>query len=109
MGAFSASPVAVDAIGAVLDGLGLGLKGNFVAESPPREPEDPGDGKAPSISGLCLVTVASFSLGIVADPDEVGLSVKNLRTAEGDVADVVLIGEHPGPIGDDIWWLPSVG
>ena len=112
LGAVGAFLAAVDAIGAALDGLGLALMGNFVAESPPPEPgrgpEDPDDDTASSIPGLCLVIVASFSLGSLDDPDEARPSVKDLRIEEGGAADTVLIGEFPGPIGDDIWWLSSV-
>ncbi len=112
LGAVGAFLVAVDAIGAALDGLGLALMGNFVAESPPPEPgrgpEDPDDDTASSIPDLCLVIVASFSLGSLDDPDEARPSVKDLRIEEGGAPDTVLIGEFPGPIGDDIWWLSSV-
>ena len=112
LGADGASMVAVDATGAVLDGLDLALEGNFEAESSPpkpwRGPEDPGDDTASSTLGLSLLIVASFFLGSLDDPDEAGPSVKDLRIEEGGAADAVLTGGFPGPIGDDIWWLLSV-
>lgn len=72
-----------------------------------REPEVPGDDTASSLFSLSIVIVASFFLGSLDDPDEAGPSVEDLRIEEGGAADTVLIGDFPGPIGDDIWWLPS--
>ena len=99
---------AVDAFGAVLDGLALALTGSFVDASLSREPgqetKDPGDETGSSISGPFSAIVASFSFGSLDDPDEGGLSCKDLRI-EGVAADTVLTGEVPGPTGDDIWWL----
>ena len=104
--------VAVDAFGAVLDGLALALTGSFVAVSLSREPgqetKDPGDDTGSSISGSFSVIVTSFSFGSLDDPDEAGLSCKDLRIEEGGAADAVLTSEFPGPMGDDIWGLLGV-
>lgn len=108
LGAVGDFLVAVDAFGAVLDGLAFALTGSFVDASLSREPgqetKDPGDETGSSTSRLFSVIVASFSFGSLDDPDEGGLACEDLRI-EGVAADTVLTGEVPGPTGDDIWWL----
>ena len=112
LGAVGEFLVAVDAFGAVLNGLALALTGSFVDASLSREPgqetKDPGDETGSSTSGPFSLIVTSFSFGSLDDPDEAGLSCKDLRIEEGDAADAVLTGEFPGPMGDDIWWLLGV-
>ena len=110
LGAVGDFLVAVNAFGALLDGLALALTGSFVAASLSREPgqetNDPGDETGSSISGSSSVIVASFP--ILDDPDEVGLSCKDMRVEEGVTADTVATGDFPGPSADDIRWLLGI-
>ena len=110
LGAVGDFLVAVNAFGALLDGLALALTGSFVAASLSREPgqetSDPGDETGSSISGSSSVIVASFP--ILDDPDEVGLSCKDMRVEEGVTADTVATGDFPGPSADDIRWLLGI-
>ena len=46
--------------------------------------------------------VASFSLGSLDISDEDGLLIRSLKIAEGGAADASLIGDFPGPTGNDI-------
>lgn len=113
LGAVSDFLVAVDAFGgAVLDRLALAFTGSFVAASfspePGQETKDPGDDTGSSTSGSSSEIVASFSFRSLDDPDEAGLSCKDLRIEEGVGADAVLTGEFPGPMGDDIGRLVGV-
>ena len=112
LGAVGAVLVAVEGSEAALEGTGLVLEGNFADASSPRElgrePVDAGDETTSCASGLCIVLVASLSLGSLEDPGETGPSVAPLKIADGGAADAVLIGDFSGPTGDDIMWLSSV-
>ena len=113
LGAVTDFLVAVVAFGgAVLDRLALALTGSFVAASLLREPgqgtKSPGDDTGSSISRSFPLIVASFSFRSLDDPDEAGLSCKDLQIEIGGAADAVLTGEFPGPICDDIGRLSGV-
>ena len=113
LGAVGGFLVAVDAFGgAVLDRLALALTGSFVAASLLREPgqetKAPGDDTGTFIARSFPLIVASFSFRSLDDPDEAGLSCKDLQIEEESAADAVLTGEFPGPIGDDIGRLLRV-